>query len=186
MLHELPSRVGYSESFFPRVHLGWSELRSAVRGSIHVIDAPKGEVYDVGADPAERRNVIDRERRAYAELRDLARGIGAFQAPERVDAEEAKKLAALGYVSAGAEGTNGPPPDPKDVIGQLAELKAVQEQVTRGDYADAIATLSNLLAANPRWSDTSRPPVASRPPPARSRVRSPARPASTSTSTCRS
>lgn len=153
LLHDLPSRVAYSESFFPRVHLGWAELRSAVRGSLHVVDAPRGEVYDVSADPGERRNLIGSERRAYAELRDLARGIGAFQAPERIDAEEAKKLAALGYVSAGADGSGGPPPDPKDVIGQLAELKSVQEQSARGDRAAAIATLAHLLAANPRWSD---------------------------------
>jgi Tfp pilus assembly protein PilF len=39
------------------------------------------------------------------------------------------------------------------VISQLAELKAVQEQTARGDHAAAIATLSHLLTANPRWSD---------------------------------
>jgi tetratricopeptide (TPR) repeat protein len=138
------TRTSYAESFYPRIHLGWSELRSVVRGALHVIDAPKPEVYDLRADAAERNNVIDRERRAYTELRDVARATsGSFGTPERVDPEEAKKLAALGYVSAGTDTANGPPPDPKDVIGQLAALKA----------AHSVDELRNLLASNPRWSD---------------------------------
>ncbi len=153
LLRDVPARTLYSESFFPRIHLGWSELRSAVRGKLHMIDAPKGEVYDLAADGAERHNVIDRERRAYAEMRDAARSLGAFSAPERIDPEEAKKLAALGYVSAGGDAASGPLADPKDVIGQLAELKSVEREIARRDHASAIATLTKLLAANPRWSD---------------------------------
>ena len=138
------SRTSYAESFYPRIHLGWSELHSVIRGTLHVIDAPKPEVYDLRADTGERNNVADRERRAFAELRDVARAkSGSFAAPERVDAEEAKKLAALGYVSAGSDAGNGPLPDPKDVIGQLATLKS----------AHSIDDMQRLLAANPRWSD---------------------------------
>jgi choline-sulfatase len=138
------SRSSYAESFYPRIHLGWSELRSVVRGTLHVIDAPRPEVYDLRADAGERNNIADRERRAYTELREVARATaGSFAAPERVDAEEAKKLAALGYVSGGSDASNGPLPDPKDVIGQLATLKS----------AHSIDDLQRLLAANPRWSD---------------------------------
>jgi tetratricopeptide (TPR) repeat protein len=138
------TRTSYAESFYPRIHLGWSELRSVVRGVLHVIDAPRPEVYDLRVDASERNNVIDRERRAYTKLRDMARSTaGSFAAPERVDAEEAKKLAALGYVSAGTDTGNGPLPDPKDVIGQLATLKG----------ARSIDDLKQLLASNPRWSD---------------------------------
>jgi choline-sulfatase len=141
---KIDARTSYAESFYPRIHLGWSELRSIVRGTLHVIDAPRPEVYDLRADPGERNNVAERERRAYAELRDVARATaGSFAPPERVDAEEAKKLAALGYVSAGSDAGNGPLPDPKDVIGQLATLKS----------AHSIDDLQGLLVANPRWSD---------------------------------
>jgi arylsulfatase A-like enzyme len=140
---KIDTRTSYAESFYPRIHLGWSELRSVVRGALHVIDAPKPEVYDLHADADERINVIDRERRAYTELRDVARSTGSFEAPDRVDPEEAKKLAALGYVSAGSDAGNGPLPDPKDVIGQLASLKA----------AHSVDDLKQLLASNPRWSD---------------------------------
>jgi tetratricopeptide (TPR) repeat protein len=149
-----PARTSYAESLFARIHFGWSELRSGLRGPLHVIDAPRGEVYDLGADRGERHNVIDRERRAFAELRDFARRTGGdFQAPERIDPEEAKKLAALGYVSAGPQGEGGALADPKDVIGQLTQLKAVDDLRKRGDREGTIAALTALLAANPRWSD---------------------------------
>jgi choline-sulfatase len=154
LLRPPPTRPLYAESYFPRLHLGWSELRSIVHGSLHVIDAPRGEVYDLRADPGERRNVVARERRAYAEGRALARATaGAFAAPSAVDPEEAKKLAALGYVSAGADAADGELPDPKDVIGQLAQLKNVEELIARKDHAQAIVALTALLNANPRWSD---------------------------------
>jgi choline-sulfatase len=154
LLREAAARTLYAESFYPRIHLGWSELRSSVRGPFHVIDAPVGELYDLKADPAERRNIADLQRRPFAELRDAARKTGGnFSAPEQIDPEEAKKLAALGYVSAGSESGNGPLPDPKSVIGQLEQLKSVGALSDRGDHAAAIAALHALLAVNPRWSD---------------------------------
>ena len=58
----------YSESIYPRIHLGWSELRSLVDSRFHYIEAPKPELYDVRADPQERRNIITDERRAYAAM----------------------------------------------------------------------------------------------------------------------
>jgi hypothetical protein len=154
LLREAGVRTMYAESFYPRIHLGWSELRSAVRGTVHVIDAPSGELYDLRADPAERHNAANQERRAFAELRDATRATsGTFNAPEKIDPEEAKKLAALGYVSAGSDAGNSPLPDPKSVIGQLAQLKAISVMIDRRDHPAAIAALTALLAANPRWSD---------------------------------
>lgn len=162
LLRDIPgNRAIYAESFFPRIHLGWSELRSMVQEKLHVIDAPRGEVYDLAQDPRERTNVIESRRRAFSELRSLARShAGVFHAPEQVDAEEAKKLAALGYLSAGGDTGGGPldtggglSPDPKDVIGQLARLKSVADLRARGDHGGAIAALRQLLGENPRWSD---------------------------------
>ncbi len=155
LLRDVPGdRAIYAESFFPRIHLGWSELRSMVGEKLHVIDAPRGEVYDLARDPRERTNVIESRRRAFSELRSRARAMaGAFHAPEQIDAEEAKKLAALGYLSAGGDASGGPLPDPKDVIGQLARLKSVADLRARGDHDGAIAALKQLLGENPRWSD---------------------------------
>jgi tetratricopeptide (TPR) repeat protein len=139
----------YSESLYARIHLGCGELRSIVDGDRHVIDGARGEVYDLRADPAEKVNVIDRERRAYANARGaIAQVGGAFVTPDAIDAEEAKKLAALGYVSGGSD--NGATSrDPRECLGDLAQLK---ELATLGG-PEAVARLESMLAANPRWSD---------------------------------
>ena len=60
---EAPPRQIYSESYYPRLHFGWSELRSLVTGERHFIDAPSRELYDYIRDPAELRNLANAERR---------------------------------------------------------------------------------------------------------------------------
>jgi choline-sulfatase len=139
----------YSESLYARIHLGCGELRSVVDGERHVIDGARGEVYYLRRDPAEKVNVIDRERRVYASARGaIAQVGGAFVTPDAIDAEEAKKLAALGYVSGGSD-SGATSRDPRECLGDLARLKEVATM--RGP--EAIARLESMLAANPRWSD---------------------------------
>ena len=139
----------YSESLYARIHLGCGELRSIVDGERHVIDGAHAEVYDLKNDPREKTNVIDRERRAYASARSaIAQVGGAFVTPDAIDAEEAKKLAALGYVSGGSDG-GASSRDPSECLGDLARLKDVGD----AEGAEAIARLEAMLAANPRWSD---------------------------------
>jgi hypothetical protein len=139
----------YSESLYARIHLGCGELRSIVDGDRHVIDGAHAEVYDLKNDAKEKTNVIDRERRAYANARSaIAQVGGAFVTPDAIDAEEAKKLAALGYVSGGSD-SGSASRDPRECLGDLARLKEVA--TLRGP--EAIARLESILAANPRWSD---------------------------------
>ena len=40
----------YSETYYPRIHLGWSELRSLIRGRNQYIDGPRPELYDMASD----------------------------------------------------------------------------------------------------------------------------------------
>ena len=72
--------------------------------------------------------------------------------PDAIDAEEAKKLAALGYVSGGSD-SNAPSRDPRECLGDLAQLKDIATMRRQGREAEAIARLASMLAANPRWSD---------------------------------
>ena len=144
LLRKPKPRPIYAESFYPRLHLGWSELRSVIRSRMQYIDAPRPELYDLARDPAQRRNLVDANRRVVHDLRaELASFGAAFSAPQAVTPEEAKKLAALGYVSAGA-GEEKSNIDPKDRIGDLARLRSA---------AGSIASMERLLEANPKWSD---------------------------------
>ena len=49
----------YAETYYPKWHFGWSELKSVRAGNWKYIDAPEPELYDMRADAAERRNAVD-------------------------------------------------------------------------------------------------------------------------------
>ena len=77
----------------------------------------------------------------------------ALRAPEPVDAETAKKLQALGYLTGTARDDGGARPDPKDAIGSLVKLQSAAELHQAGRSAEAVPLLLEVLAANPRLVD---------------------------------
>ena len=150
----VPNRRIYSETMYPRIHLGWSELRSLQGDRHHYIQAPRPELYDTVADPAETRNILTDERRVYASMRDdLARYGTAAAEPTNIDPEDAKKLAALGYLSGTQKPSTGPLPDPKDRIGEIAEMTRATTLARQGRDEEAIAAFRGIVEKNPGLSD---------------------------------
>ena len=146
-------RLIYSESLMPRLHFGWSELRSLIDGNHQFIEAPRPELYDIVSDPTEKRNVLDEKRRVYAAMRKALEPMSVdVAAPGAIDAEEAAKLAALGYVGTVREAT-GDLPDPKDRIGDLNRMKEASGLERSGDIPGALAVYRKLLSENPRFTD---------------------------------
>jgi choline-sulfatase len=150
----IPERVIYAETFYPRLHFGWSELTSVISGRMQYIDAPRPELYDVVADPRQTRNVLEQERRAYAALREAVEKLEApLAAPSQVDAETASRLASLGYLAGGASATDGPLPDPKDRIHTLRDFGEAMTLFTQQRFTEAIPLLERLVAENPKMAD---------------------------------
>lgn len=144
----------YSETLYPRIHLGWSELRSLTAQDYHFIQAPRPELYDMIRDPAEASNVLLDHRRIHVSMKQDLDAYGSeVELPTHVNPEEAAKLAALGYLGSSAPISRGPLPDPKDRIGEVADMMAAMRLVTQGQYDDAIAGLKSIIAKNPRLSD---------------------------------
>lgn len=145
----------YAETYYPRLHYGWSELHSLIAGDDHLISGPDPELYDLKADPAERTNLRDGDRRTFARLRDELRGqIRELAAPAAADAETAAKLAALGYVSSGAgAAASGDLPDPKTQVGLLAEIGRGRRLVEERRFDEAVAVLAAFVAKNPKMAD---------------------------------
>jgi tetratricopeptide (TPR) repeat protein len=155
-LLETPSkpRTIFSETIYPRLHLGWSELRSLVGGGHHFIEAPRAELYDLKADPREATNILGDNRRVAASMRETMRPLTVpIAAPANIDPEEAQKLAALGYLSSSTPAAGGPLPDPKDRIGEIALMREGAQLTQARRFGEAIAKLKSVLAANPRLSD---------------------------------
>ena len=148
-----PRRI-YAESLYPRIHLGWSELRSLTDDQHQYIEAPKPELYDLASDPGEKTNVLADQRRVYAAMRKELDAVPRGEtAAANIDPEEAKKLAALGYLGSVASPDGGPLPDPKDRIGELTTLQRASALVKQGQLTAAIETLRKLVAGNPRFTD---------------------------------
>ena len=149
-----PDRHLYAETFYPRIHLGWSELRSLVDSRYQLIDGPDPELYDLDADPRERDNLRDSARRVFQERRhELAKVPEALTAAAPATDEERQKLSALGYLTGSAAETGGPRPDPKSRIGQLERLQQDFERVEKGQLTEAETDLRDLVRANPEMID---------------------------------
>jgi tetratricopeptide (TPR) repeat protein len=151
--HKPASRQVYSETLFPKFHYGWSDLHSLITESRHYIEAPRAELYDVRADPAEKNNILLSDRRSYVALRAaIAPLIRTSLAPAPVSAEEASKLAALGYIGS-AVPTAGDLPDPKDKVATSGELRRAFILYDKGQYAEALPLLQKLVQENERLLD---------------------------------
>jgi len=155
LLASAASKPIYSETLYPRIHLGWNELRSLIDDRNHYIDGPKPELYDLVSDPAEKKDRAGEDRRTGARMREQIATFPAAIAPiERVDPEEAAKLAALGYVGS-PQNRTGPLPNPRDMIGSIGEIKAAFALASQHRNDDAVRAFRTLLEKNPALQDVS-------------------------------
>ena len=83
--------VSLAESWYPRLHFGWSELRSARVGEWKYVAAPRPELYDLRVDRTETRNVAgDRASVAARLAADVSRITSRFTQGDGVDAARAR------------------------------------------------------------------------------------------------
>ena len=152
----------YAESWYPKLHFGWSELRSVRVGEFKYIDAPKPELYDLRTDERELKNIIGDRPQVAARLREELQRIApdanrpaAAQATATPDPETVARLRALGYVGsmAPAASTRGGD-DPKD---RLTDYLAYRTQFNRalallskGQAGEAAALFQSLIKRNVR------------------------------------
>jgi arylsulfatase A-like enzyme/Tfp pilus assembly protein PilF len=145
----------YSESLYPRLHLGWSELRALESGGYKLIQAPEPELYDIARDPGERENVVDRFPQVHADLRrqllQLTEGDSVADTVS-LDPEAVAKLRSLGYLSgsdaapAGIE--EGSAIDPKSKMADWGRIQMGIYEFSRGNYSVAASIFEGVSAAN--------------------------------------
>lgn len=145
----------YSETYYPRFHFGWNDLHSLVDARYHMIQAPKPELFDLASDPKESRNVLEENRRTFFAMQnEIAPLIRQAAAPAPVDAEEAAKLAALGYLGSTVQTSPDEVlPDPKDKIDTFRDIQKAFTMARKGEQQEALALIDAILADNPRMLD---------------------------------
>ncbi len=153
--------VSVAESWYPRLHFGWSELRSARVGEWKYIEAPKPELYDLRTDAAEAKNAIGSRAsvagRLAADLQRIAARLPQrepVRAPQP-DAATVQRLQALGYVGTLAPVATGKAgEDPKDRVGDYRRYRDSFNRALgllgRGDGAGAAGILQQLVKLNVR------------------------------------
>jgi arylsulfatase A-like enzyme/Tfp pilus assembly protein PilF len=149
----------FSETWYPRHHYNWSELRAVRDGRYKFIRAPRRELYDLQTDPRETVNIFEKNASTAAALEraldDLvARTARAAQAaaPARVDPEAEERLRALGYVGSGVSRRaleEGPRGDPKDKLPLYVLLRQAGDDSTKGHLDAAAEKVQRALAADP-------------------------------------
>lgn len=159
---EVPA--SFSESHYPKLHYGWSELRAMRADGWKAIDAPKPELYNLREDPREQKNLYASQQpladRMLAEAAKLDREFSAGQQTPTIqpDAETLARLRSLGYIGTSAPrpaGDRGP--DPKDRIAQRREYNALMSDAIRdlrgGRPEDALTKFRRLASMNDRAYD---------------------------------
>ncbi len=144
----------YSESLYPSLNLGWSDLRGLESGGYRFILAPRPELYDLTEDPGEKKNLIDSNpvmadqlRRSLASLMKSMQS-SAGDSRQAVDPRTEEMLRSLGYIS----NSHSPPPDgsapvdPKDRLGLWRDIERGLSLFSRGNYADALVIFNEALA----------------------------------------
>jgi arylsulfatase A-like enzyme/Tfp pilus assembly protein PilF len=154
------SRSLYAETFLPRLHFNWSELRAVETERYHFIDAPKPELYDLSKDPGETQNLYAEKKAVAEEMRArLTTLIGQYTAGTELaqktglDPALMERLKSLGYAGFSGGGTptitDRSLSDPKDRI-QLYELisEAIAES-QHGEYQSSAEKLTAALKTEP-------------------------------------
>jgi tetratricopeptide (TPR) repeat protein len=149
-----PARTLFAETWFPRIHYGWSDLASALDGRWHYVGSPSPEFYDLEADPGESVDLAGKRPGPFRAMAvQVAKRKSAFRAPEPVADEDRKKLAALGYLSTGAPSAAAGLPDPRTEIGLVRLLRDATARMASGKPREAAALLGELLKKNPAMTD---------------------------------
>jgi arylsulfatase A-like enzyme/cytochrome c-type biogenesis protein CcmH/NrfG len=153
-----PERPLYAETDYGLRAYGWSSERSWRTGKYLFIEAPRRELYDLGADPKAEHNLAA----ASKAVADTLQGqLDQFRQKTRSsreaimsfnDPEAQEKLAALGYMPAtfsAKAASMGLGADPKDKIeiGNMMARANFLLEVSRFD--EAIALLQQVIAKEP-------------------------------------
>ncbi|MCE5271366.1 sulfatase-like hydrolase/transferase, partial [bacterium] len=153
-------RTFYFETCLTENSFGWSPLYGCVHGSEKYILAPEPELYDLAADPEEVHNVaaVDSAalRAAAVRFTRLERDIQPQGAPPSnglaLDAENAQRLRALGYIAGSLPGVSrdrAARPDPKTMLRNLGSFLAGVMQEAEGDYSAALESFGRALEHDP-------------------------------------
>lgn len=145
----------YSETYFPLISNGWSELQAIRTDEWKYIQAPKPELYNLKDDPGELKNVLDDNGKVARDLKkrleDLEKKTSLSQKPaaKQLSPEAREKLMALGYVAGSVPDDMRNRPDPKDMVSIIKDVSQGLHSFRQGRLEDAERILSEIRKKDP-------------------------------------
>jgi arylsulfatase A-like enzyme/Tfp pilus assembly protein PilF len=157
---EETERIAYSETYWPRYHYGWSELKFVRKGQYKFIDAPRPELYDVYDNPGETEDLVNQRASLAIEMkRELDAMIAQYSRegvedlePQKIDDDSLIKLQALGYIGSfrtSQKDRGDRLADPKDRIKLYNDIKLAQFLVTEEKTEQAENAIKKVLERDP-------------------------------------
>jgi arylsulfatase A-like enzyme/Tfp pilus assembly protein PilF len=146
----------YSETYFPLISNGWSELRAIRSDEWKYIQAPKPELYNLKDDPGELKNVLDANgavaRDLKKRLEELEKDVSLPENPpaKQLSPEAREKLTALGYVTGSVPDDTRNRPDPKDMVSIIKDISEALHSFRQGRLNNAERILSEIRKKDPR------------------------------------
>lgn len=127
---DVSTQYAYMETLYPKINMGWAELRGIRTNHWKYIRAPHPELYDLVQDPGETHNIA---RSHFAEVQQLEGRLNALIGSHRVEKVQTRmvdpltmeQLMSLGYVGGASSHEYtlaGTGVDPKDRVNVLKLL----------------------------------------------------------------
>ena len=140
------------EAMKPFLDYGWQPQVMAIEGRRKTILAGRTEVYDVVADPGERRDLAQEgsiSREVRTALRDYPLPSPQTPPAENLDEEAQRKLASLGYIASSVKPViRADAPRPADMTRLYPILDQAAALFVSEQYAEALPLLEQILAAD--------------------------------------
>jgi arylsulfatase A-like enzyme/tetratricopeptide (TPR) repeat protein len=153
----------YSETWYPRLHFGWSSLQAFTSDQMKYIFSPRDELYDLRGDPGEEHNQAGARPRQRSDLR--GRGLAFINRHEKgaltpgnltsISMEDKRRLAALGYLSGSATvpAPTGPLADPKDKLPDYIAFGKAVSLLADSRWDEALGSAQGIVERNPEFAD---------------------------------
>jgi arylsulfatase A-like enzyme/Tfp pilus assembly protein PilF len=149
-------RDTYFEALTANINLGWAPLIGMIHEGHKYIDLPLAELYDLEKDRAEKRNILQDDRRMTTKMRSmLANNAPDISKIERnLSTEEARKLLSLGYLAgtAAAKKEYTADDDPKNVVHLHTIMMTAIAAYQRGNMTEAMQLARGLIEQRPEMA----------------------------------
>jgi arylsulfatase A-like enzyme/cytochrome c-type biogenesis protein CcmH/NrfG len=148
--------TAYAETYYPRLHLGWSHLQALYHKNWKYIRAPKEELYNIEEDSSEANNQITQHPDKKKNLKNrlvqfiASRSKHAISQVKNLELDPADKqrLESLGYITSRAAAvpdTKGELPDPKDKVDFFETFDNARMLMRKSKFAEVIAIMEKTL-----------------------------------------